>query len=121
VIAPTYYPGPLRTVKPNASSSYSELFLGFDMGGDYPVIPTIVSEYAGGRSRGMLISLAFAMQAAWLIVYPCPSAFTGNEASKVVYFPGKCWRLFSFSKQISSISSVSAMRACLNVTVQGLV
>jgi uncharacterized protein len=50
-----------------------------------------------------------------------PSTFAGNEALKDVYFPGKCCKLFSFSKQISSISSVSAMRACLNVTVQGLV
>jgi len=34
---------------------------------------------------------------------------------------GRCVKLLSFSKQISSNSSVSGMMACLNVTVHGLV
>lgn len=44
--------------------------LGVGIGGDYPVSATIMSEYAGKRSRGMLVSLVFAMQAAGLIVGP---------------------------------------------------
>ena len=44
--------------------------LGIGVGGDYPVSATIMSEYAGKNSRGMLVSLVFAMQAAGLIVGP---------------------------------------------------
>jgi MFS family permease len=48
--------------------------LGVGIGGDYPVSATIMSEYAGKRSRGMLIALVFAMQAAGLIVGPLLAA-----------------------------------------------
>ncbi len=44
--------------------------LGIGIGGDYPVSATIMSEYAGKASRGMLVTLVFAMQAAGLIVGP---------------------------------------------------
>jgi MFS family permease len=44
--------------------------LGIGIGGDYPVSATIMSEYAGKKSRGLLLSLVFAMQAAGLIVGP---------------------------------------------------
>ena len=44
--------------------------LGIGIGGDYPVSSTIMSEYAGKKTRGLLISLVFAMQAAGLIVGP---------------------------------------------------
>jgi MFS family permease len=44
--------------------------LGIGIGGDYPVSATIMSEYAGKASRGLLVSLVFAMQAAGLIVGP---------------------------------------------------
>ena len=46
------------------------IILGIGIGGDYPVSATIMSEYAGKRSRGVLTSLVFAMQAAGLIVGP---------------------------------------------------
>ena len=46
------------------------VILGLGVGGDYPVSATIMSEYAGKKSRGMLISLVFAMQAAGLIFGP---------------------------------------------------
>ena len=48
--------------------------LGIGIGGDYPVSSTIMGEYAGKRTRGMLISLVFAMQAAGLIVGPALAA-----------------------------------------------
>ena len=48
--------------------------LGIGIGGDYPVSATIMSEYAGKSSRGMLVSLVFAMQAAGLILGPLLAA-----------------------------------------------
>ena len=48
--------------------------LGLGIGGDYPVSSTIMSEYAGKASRGLLVSLVFAMQAAGLIVGPLLAA-----------------------------------------------
>lgn len=36
--------------------------LGIGIGGDYPVSATIMSEYAGKASRGMLVTLVFTMQ-----------------------------------------------------------
>jgi MFS family permease len=44
--------------------------LGVGIGGDYPVSATIMSEYAGKASRGMMVSMVFAMQAAGLIFGP---------------------------------------------------
>ncbi len=46
------------------------IILGIGIGGDYPVSATIMSEYAGKSSRGKLVGLVFAMQAAGLIVGP---------------------------------------------------
>jgi MFS family permease len=50
------------------------IVLGIGIGGDYPVSSTIMSEYAGKRHRGMMVSLVFAMQAAGLIVGPLLAA-----------------------------------------------
>ncbi|MBE7217500.1 MAG: MFS transporter [Caulobacteraceae bacterium] len=50
------------------------VILGIGIGGDYPVSATIMSEYAGKKSRGMMVSLVFAMQAAGLIVGPLLAA-----------------------------------------------
>lgn len=44
--------------------------LGIGIGGDYPVSATIMSEYAGKRTRGMMVTLVFTMQAAGLIFGP---------------------------------------------------
>lgn len=44
--------------------------LGVGIGGDYPVSATIMSEYAGTKVRGMLVSLVFSMQGVGLIVGP---------------------------------------------------
>ncbi len=44
--------------------------LGVGIGGDYPVSATIMSEYAGKKSRGRMVGLVFAMQGAGLIVGP---------------------------------------------------
>src|ERR1700742_2136856 len=44
--------------------------LGVGIGGDYPVSATIMAEYASKASRGLLVTLVFAMQAAGLILGP---------------------------------------------------
>ena len=44
--------------------------LGLGIGGDYPVSATIASEFAGRRTRGLMISTVFAMQGIGLIVGP---------------------------------------------------
>ncbi|HUK71413.1 MAG TPA: MFS transporter [Streptosporangiaceae bacterium] len=46
------------------------VILGIGIGGDYPVSATIMSEYAGKRSRGRMVGLVFAMQGAGLVVGP---------------------------------------------------
>jgi MFS family permease len=46
------------------------IILGIGIGGDYPVSATIMSEYSGKASRGKMVGLVFAMQAAGLIVGP---------------------------------------------------
>jgi PHS family inorganic phosphate transporter-like MFS transporter len=50
------------------------IILGIGIGGDYPVSSTLMSEYAGKRHRGIMVSLVFAMQAAGLIVGPALAA-----------------------------------------------
>ncbi len=50
------------------------VILGVGIGGDYPVSATLMSEYAGKKTRGMMVSLVFAMQAAGLIVGPLLAA-----------------------------------------------
>ena len=50
------------------------IVLGIGIGGDYPVSATLMSEFAGKRTRGMMVSLVFAMQAAGLIVGPLLAA-----------------------------------------------
>src|SRR6201997_3536079 len=44
--------------------------LGIGIGGDYPVSATIMAEYAGKATRGLLVTLVFTMQAAGLILGP---------------------------------------------------
>src|ERR1700733_461782 len=44
--------------------------LGLGIGGDYPVSATIASEFAGKKTRGLMIASVFAMQGIGLIVGP---------------------------------------------------
>jgi MFS transporter, PHS family, inorganic phosphate transporter len=53
---------------------FFRFILGMGIGGDYPVSSTIMSEYAGKKTRGLLICMVFAMQAAGLIVGPALAA-----------------------------------------------
>ncbi len=40
---------------------FFRVILGIGIGGDYPVSATLMSEYSGKRTRGMMVSLVFAM------------------------------------------------------------
>lgn len=53
---------------------FFRVILGIGIGGDYPVSATLMSEYSSKRTRGMMVSLVFAMQAAGLIVGPLLAA-----------------------------------------------
>ena len=49
---------------------FFRIILGIGIGGDYPVSSTIMSEYSSKKTRGMMVTLVFAMQAAGLIFGP---------------------------------------------------
>lgn len=67
----------------------SRIVLGIGVGGDYPVSATIMSEYAGKRSRGRLVGLVFAMQGAGLVLGPLAAAvLLGSGISH-----GAVWRI----------------------------
>ncbi len=53
---------------------FFRFILGIGVGGDYPVSSTIMGEYAGKKTRGLLITMVFAMQAAGLVVGPALAA-----------------------------------------------
>jgi MFS transporter, PHS family, inorganic phosphate transporter len=50
------------------------IILGLGIGGDYPVSSTIMSEYAGKSTRGMMVTLVFSMQAVGLTIGPLLAA-----------------------------------------------
>jgi MFS transporter, PHS family, inorganic phosphate transporter len=50
------------------------IVLGIGIGGDYPVSSTIMAEYSSKRTRGMMVTLVFTMQAAGLIFGPLLAA-----------------------------------------------
>ena len=53
---------------------FFRVILGVGIGGDYPVSSTIMSEYASKKTRGMMVTLVFTMQAAGLIFGPLLAA-----------------------------------------------
>jgi MFS family permease len=53
---------------------FFRIILGLGIGGDYPVSSTIMAEYSSKRTRGMMVTLVFTMQAAGLIVGPLLAA-----------------------------------------------
>jgi len=57
------------------------IILGLGIGGDYPVSATIMSEYSGKKTRGMLVTLVFSTQAAGLIFGPLLAAGLATQLS----------------------------------------
>ncbi len=80
--------------------------LGVGIGGDYPVSATIMSEYAGKSTRGMMVTLVFAMQAAGLIVGPLfASALLVTHVS-----PNIAWRILVAFGALPALAVYSARR-----------
>jgi MFS family permease len=80
--------------------------LGVGIGGDYPVSATIMSEYSGKSSRGMMVTLVFAMQAAGLIVGPLfASALLATHVPQDI-----AWRILVAFGALPALAVYSARR-----------
>ncbi|XP_020222935.1 inorganic phosphate transporter 1-4 [Cajanus cajan] len=90
-----------------ATLCFFRFWLGFGIGGDYPLSATIMSEYANKKTRGGFIAAVFAMQgfgilaggmvaivvsAAFNAVYPAP-AFEVNPVLSTVPQADYVWRI----------------------------
>ncbi|XP_010262309.1 PREDICTED: inorganic phosphate transporter 1-4-like [Nelumbo nucifera] len=90
-----------------ATLCFFRFWLGFGIGGDYPLSATIMSEYANKKTRGAFIAAVFAMQgfgilaggmvaiiisAAFKAKYPAP-AYKINAAASTVAQADFVWRL----------------------------
>jgi len=80
--------------------------LGIGIGGDYPVSATIMGEYAGKRTRGLLVTLVFSMQAAGLVIGPLLAA--GFLASGLA--PALVWRILLAIGAIPALAVFYARR-----------
>ncbi len=64
---------------------FFRIILGIGIGGDYPVSSTIMAEYSSRRTRGMMVTLVFTMQAAGLIFGPIlAAALIGSGLSESI-------------------------------------
>ncbi|KAL0376787.1 UNVERIFIED_CONTAM: Inorganic phosphate transporter 1-4 [Sesamum calycinum] len=90
-----------------ATLCFFRFWLGFGIGGDYPLSATIMSEYANKKTRGAFIAAVFAMQgfgilaggmvaiivsAAFKAAYPAP-AYQVNPLASTVPQADFVWRL----------------------------
>ncbi|KAG6423088.1 hypothetical protein SASPL_113472 [Salvia splendens] len=90
-----------------ATLCFFRFWLGFGIGGDYPLSATIMSEYANKKTRGAFIAAVFAMQgfgilaggmvaiimsAAFKAAYPAP-AYAFNAAASLPPASDYVWRL----------------------------
>ncbi|TKV93626.1 hypothetical protein SEVIR_9G238400v4 [Setaria viridis] len=91
-----------------ATLCFFRFWLGFGIGGDYPLSATIMSEYANKRTRGAFIAAVFAMQGFGILFgaivalvvsagfrnsYPAPSYQDNPTASLVVPEADYVWRI----------------------------
>ncbi|KAG9136082.1 hypothetical protein Leryth_003708 [Lithospermum erythrorhizon] len=90
-----------------ATLCFFRFWLGFGIGGDYPLSATIMSEYANKKTRGAFIAAVFAMQgfgilaggmvaivtsAAFKAAYPAPT-YQANAAASTPTQADFLWRL----------------------------
>ncbi|KAF8720367.1 hypothetical protein HU200_023867 [Digitaria exilis] len=85
-----------------ATLCFFRFWLGFGIGGDYPLSATIMSEYANKKTRGGFIAAVFAMQGfgivtlaistAFRMAFPAP-AYTVDAAASTVPQADYVWRL----------------------------
>uniref|UniRef100_J3LK24 H(+)/Pi cotransporter n=1 Tax=Oryza brachyantha TaxID=4533 RepID=J3LK24_ORYBR len=90
-----------------ATLCFFRFWLGFGIGGDYPLSATIMSEYASKKTRGAFIAAVFAMQGFGILfgaivalvvsagfrnAYPSPS-YAQNPAASLVPQSDYAWRI----------------------------
>uniref|UniRef100_A0A0D9VPM0 H(+)/Pi cotransporter n=1 Tax=Leersia perrieri TaxID=77586 RepID=A0A0D9VPM0_9ORYZ len=90
-----------------ATLCFFRFWLGFGIGGDYPLSATIMSEYANKKTRGAFIAAVFAMQGFGILfgaivalavssgfrhAYPAPS-YADNRAESLVPQADYVWRI----------------------------
>ncbi|XP_047319304.1 low affinity inorganic phosphate transporter 1-like [Impatiens glandulifera] len=90
-----------------ATLCFFRFWLGFGIGGDYPLSATIMSEYANKKTRGAFIAAVFAMQGFGILAggavacivsssfkaaYPAP-AYDVNPVASVVHEADYVWRI----------------------------
>ena len=81
---------------------FFRIILGIGIGGDYPVSSTIMAEYASKRTRGMMVTLVFTMQAAGLIFGPIlAAALIGSGLSQSIV-----WRVLLCIRRGSGHGSI---------------
>ncbi|PQQ07466.1 inorganic phosphate transporter 1-4-like [Prunus yedoensis var. nudiflora] len=73
---------------------FFRFWLGFGIGGDYPLSATIMSEYANKKTRGAFIAAVFAMQvsAAFKHNFPAPS-YEADAAASIFPQADYVWRI----------------------------
>ncbi|KAB1212916.1 putative inorganic phosphate transporter 1-4 [Morella rubra] len=84
-----------------ATLCFFRFWLGFGIGGDYPLSATIMSEYANKRTRGAFIAVVFSMQgfgilAAGIVSLVVSSIFNDNADAVAPDLPPQCdyiWRI----------------------------
>ncbi|GMH19936.1 hypothetical protein Nepgr_021777 [Nepenthes gracilis] len=100
-----------------ATLCFFRFWLGFGIGGDYPLSATIMSEYANKKTRGAFIAAVFAMQgfgnltagifaiivsAAFKARYPAP-AYEDNAAASLVPEADYVWRIIMMFGSLPAI------------------
>ncbi|KAL2463599.1 putative inorganic phosphate transporter 1-7 [Forsythia ovata] len=83
-----------------ATLCFFRFWLGFGIGGDYPLSATIMSEYANKKTRGAFIAAVFAMQGFGILAggmqfkagYPSP-AYQVNALASTVPEADYAWRI----------------------------
>ncbi|XP_024378383.1 low affinity inorganic phosphate transporter 1 [Physcomitrium patens] len=66
---------------------FFRFWLGFGIGGDYPLSATIMSEYANTRTRGAFIAAVFAMQGTGILCAGAVGCIVGGIYNNVVHAP----------------------------------
>lgn len=83
----------------------SRTFLGFGIGGDYPISATIMSEYANVKDRGKLVALVFANQGLGIL------ASIGVALASVAFLPPDiAWRVMLGMGAIPAASVIALRR-----------
>jgi PHS family inorganic phosphate transporter-like MFS transporter len=83
----------------------SRIFLGFGIGGDYPISATIMSEYSNAKDRGKLVALVFASQGLGIL-----ASIGVALASVALLPPDLAWRVMLGAGAIPAASVIYLRR-----------